>query len=130
VVVLVAPVCLGKLFVLSSGVVQKLVDLLPLPGLWDLLVVFLQNTFDVAMLGPGDPLENMLLRLVALFQIDPVGMVVPICRAFDVNGLLNDLLRALGVDRGERDREYTDPEKLRFFPSHWTALTCWKATRF
>src|ERR1700722_782935 len=103
---------------------QKLLDLLPLPGLWDLLLVLLQNPFDVAMLGAGHPLDDVLLRLVALFQVDPVRMVVPIRCALAVNRLLNDLLRTLGVDRGEREREDANPEKLHFFPSHLTALTC------
>ena len=64
--------------------------------------------------------KNMFFRLVALFQEDPVGVVVLVCCPFGVDGLLDDLLRGLRMHRREREREHPDPEKVRLFFAHFS----------
>ena len=86
--------------------------------------VLLQDAFDAALLGGGDPLQNVFFRLIALFQVDPVGVVVLVCCPFSVDGLLDDLLRGLCVQPREREREYPGPEKARLFFAHFVDCLC------
>jgi hypothetical protein len=72
-------ISLCDLLVPSLGVAQKSLNDLGLLGLGELVFVLLKNAFGVAPLGGSDPLQNVLFRLVALFQVDPVGVVVLVC---------------------------------------------------
>jgi hypothetical protein len=88
------------LFVLRPAVVQKFLNQVALPGFGQLLVVLLKHAFDVAPLCGCNPLDKVLLRLIALLQENPVGVVVLVGFPFYVHYLLNDLLRALSVKTG------------------------------
>ncbi len=113
---LVVVVCLLDLLVLSPGVAQKSFNELSLPGFREFLGILFEDAFDVAPLCASDPLQNVLFRLIALFQVNPVGVVVLVCDAFDVDRLLDNFLRALCMQLGEREREYACTEKeLRSF---------------
>ena len=96
---LIIVIALFDLFLLGSWIVQVFLNECPLFCLRQLARVFFKNAFDVAPLGSGDPLQNVYLRRVALFQVDPVGVVVFVCCTFSVDGLLDDLLRGLCVHR-------------------------------
>ena len=117
---LIIVIALLDLLLLGSGVVQIFLNEFSLFGLRQLSCVSFQNAFDVALLGGGDPLQNMFFRFIALFQVDPVVVVVLVCCPFGVDRLLDDLLRGLCVQCREPEREYPDPEKVRLFFAHFS----------
>ena len=63
------------------------------------------------MLRCGHPLQNVLFRLIAFFQVSPIGVIVLVGGAFAVNYLLDELLWIRCVDRKKRERENRCPEK-------------------
>jgi hypothetical protein len=47
----------------------------------------------------GHPLDKVFLGLIAFLQVNPVGVVVLVSFTFYVHHLLDNLLRALSVER-------------------------------
>ena len=101
---------------------QKFVNNLSLPGLRKLLFVLLQDAVDAAPLRAGDPLQNVFFRLIALFEVNPIGMVVLVCQAFALSYLLYNLLRALRMSE-ENGSASTPIHKRRSFSfGHFNAF--------
>jgi hypothetical protein len=72
----------------------------------------------------------MLLGLVAFLQENPVGVIILVGFAFNVHHLLNDLLRALSMERGTRKHEQGHPNHGATSFGHRSYLCISKVTSF
>lgn len=120
----------GDLLPLGFGVLQEFSYEIALPGLGKFQAILLEDPPNLALLCVRYPLQDMLFRLVTLFEIGPVGVVRLVCCAFGIDDLLNDLLRVLCTHEAGRERECSHPEKACSSNRHVAARPIRRVTAF